>query len=246
LFVLEEETPMKTTRKLCGTILRVTVIIGLLIGLAPLAEAQTLAAKGKPAATKTNAQASAKPSGGPQEGIKVHGHWTIDVRNPDGTLASHAEFENALSAPLGQRVLALALNRIYVPGPWAITLGDANGAGPCDANGAAIACRITEVGQASAFVFPNLTPRLPLDNVGLLAGTLELSGTATATHPFSVARVTTEQSMCNDPGMSPSACASSGGFSGWVVFSFTAQNLQNPVNVVAGQIIQVKVVLSFS
>src|SRR5262245_57695497 len=26
-------------------------------------------------------------SGGPQEGIKVHGHWVIEVRNPDGSLA---------------------------------------------------------------------------------------------------------------------------------------------------------------
>jgi len=26
----------------------------------------------------------------------VHGHWTIDVREPDGTLVSHNEFENAL------------------------------------------------------------------------------------------------------------------------------------------------------
>ena len=34
--------------------------------------------------------------GGPQEGIKVHGHWTITVRNPDGTIASTREFENAL------------------------------------------------------------------------------------------------------------------------------------------------------
>ena len=26
----------------------------------------------------------------------MHGHWTIDVRNPDGTLVTHREFENAL------------------------------------------------------------------------------------------------------------------------------------------------------
>jgi hypothetical protein len=33
---------------------------------------------------------------GPHEGIKVHGHWVIDVRNPDGSLVTHHEFENAL------------------------------------------------------------------------------------------------------------------------------------------------------
>ena len=35
------------------------------------------------------------PSGGPAEGIKVHGHWTIEVRDPDGTLVTHREFEKA-------------------------------------------------------------------------------------------------------------------------------------------------------
>lgn len=38
-----------------------------------------------------------KPAGdGKHEGIKVHGHWTIDVKNPDGTLVRHVEFENSL------------------------------------------------------------------------------------------------------------------------------------------------------
>ena len=31
---------------------------------------------------------STSPSGGPTEGIKVHGRWTIDVLDPDGTLVS--------------------------------------------------------------------------------------------------------------------------------------------------------------
>ena len=29
-------------------------------------------------------------------GIRVHGHWVIDVRNPDGTVAEHREFDNSL------------------------------------------------------------------------------------------------------------------------------------------------------
>lgn len=33
---------------------------------------------------------------GKHEGIKVHGHWTIEVRNSDGSLARHVEFENSL------------------------------------------------------------------------------------------------------------------------------------------------------
>jgi hypothetical protein len=66
--------------------------------------------KGSPAATtgKTQteegqAENSEKSSAeemptdnGSHEGIKVHGHWTIDVRDPDGTLVTHREFENSL------------------------------------------------------------------------------------------------------------------------------------------------------
>jgi hypothetical protein len=33
---------------------------------------------------------------GMQEGVQVHGDWVIDVRNPDGTLAHHHVFRNAL------------------------------------------------------------------------------------------------------------------------------------------------------
>lgn len=34
--------------------------------------------------------------GGQHEGIKVHGHWSIEVHNPDGSLVRHVEFENSL------------------------------------------------------------------------------------------------------------------------------------------------------
>ena len=34
----------------------------------------------------------------PSEGIQVHGHWTITVRNADGSVAERREFENALEA----------------------------------------------------------------------------------------------------------------------------------------------------
>lgn len=35
------------------------------------------------------------------QGIKVHGHWVIDILNPDGSLASHHEFENSLQSTGG-------------------------------------------------------------------------------------------------------------------------------------------------
>lgn len=45
---------------------------------------------------KGNRVAPGKPAGGLAAGIKVRGWWTIDVRNPDGKLFSHTEFENSL------------------------------------------------------------------------------------------------------------------------------------------------------
>ena len=36
------------------------------------------------------------PGGGMTEGLQVHGHWRVVVRNPDGSIASRHEFNNAL------------------------------------------------------------------------------------------------------------------------------------------------------
>jgi hypothetical protein len=92
------------------------------------------------------AQAARKPGGGTHEGIKVHGHWTIEVRKPDGKLISHTEFENSLVGSGGGAVLPtfLAQNATqytsnptglvsYTPGEWGILLGDATSP-PCSAN----------------------------------------------------------------------------------------------------------------
>ena len=45
--------------------------------------------------------AEAKSERPGHEGIKVHGHWVIDVRNLDGKLVTHREFENALVVGTG-------------------------------------------------------------------------------------------------------------------------------------------------
>lgn len=63
------------------------------------------------------------------ESIQVHGHWTIDVRNPDGALASHNEFENALE-PTGAAALAALLLRAGSLPTWQVELIGASG-GPC-------------------------------------------------------------------------------------------------------------------
>jgi len=49
--------------------------------------------------TATSESSSAKEDshrGGQHEGITVHGHWSIEVHNSDGSLVRHVEFENSL------------------------------------------------------------------------------------------------------------------------------------------------------
>src|SRR5215469_7481393 len=79
----------------------------------PPAKAQNQEEESAPqAAGETNSK------GGPSVGIKVHGHWTIDVRNPDGTLVTHREFENSLipGSGFGAGALATFLARQYLVG----------------------------------------------------------------------------------------------------------------------------------
>jgi len=96
--------------------------------------AQAATAVVAPTTASVNEPGNAKakpPAGGPREGVKIHGHWTIDVRNPDGTLDNHLDFENglctsSLSGPglfgTGDADLAALLLGNDVPGPWQIML----------------------------------------------------------------------------------------------------------------------------
>jgi hypothetical protein len=62
---------------------------------------KTPASTGAPAAP-----ASTAPARGAREGIGVHGWWTIDVRNPDGSLDRHVEFENQLCTTFTDNVVS--------------------------------------------------------------------------------------------------------------------------------------------
>jgi hypothetical protein len=58
-------------------------------------------------------------AGGPQEGIKLHGHWTIDVKNPDGTLVKHNVFDNQLQYD-GTQYLTALISGYAAAGDYAI------------------------------------------------------------------------------------------------------------------------------
>ena len=110
-----------------GTFLAAAMIAVAPAAVQTAAAAQTSATAAKPFEVRTNQDAIRG------EGITVHGHWTIDVRNPDGTLASHHEFENALVPTLGPQLLNRLLSSSNAIRTWDIQLSTISGgaAGPC-------------------------------------------------------------------------------------------------------------------
>lgn len=108
------------------------VLALIVLGTACVGQVQSL---NHGAAALAPAQTLQKPSGrGMHEGIKVHGHWVIEVRKPDGKLISHTEFENSLFNPEATGLPTVFLGRTYTVGEWGILLGDSSSP-PCTATG---------------------------------------------------------------------------------------------------------------
>jgi len=61
-------------------------------------------------------------SRGNNEGVKVHGHWVLEIKNPDGSLASRHEFENSLASATnsGPTLLSGLLSGQFSAGPWMV------------------------------------------------------------------------------------------------------------------------------
>lgn len=212
------------------------------------ASAQQAGEKQTPAATTPKVQteeakgeaaqgvvAEEKPSrDGSHEGIKVHGHWTIEVRNPDGALVAHHEFENSYQ---GGNFLPLVLARSQSVGPWAIIL-TANSTSVC-AGGVSPGCFMVEPAYPGArSQFPNTS--LTLSSSGTAA---VLMGSTTAASSGSIVSVATSNVLCA-PTTAPASPCSGGG--GSIIGNVTGTNLATPIAVSAGQIIQVTVAISFS
>lgn len=124
-----------------GQSVRLAVLPILLVGLASVSQAQAsgataqattkaAAAIGQVKAEPATAAPGKSPAKGNHEGITVHGHWMIEVRNPDGKVVSHTEFENSLVDPA---LLGAILTGFWVPGGYQVTLADSPTAttGPC-------------------------------------------------------------------------------------------------------------------
>jgi hypothetical protein len=207
--------------------------------------------------------AEKKPTGdGKNEGIKVHGHWTIEVRNPDGTVVTHREFENSLVAGQGNSFLSQVLARQITVSHWQIGIGPIitnTVRGLClDPGGTPSYCTIAEPEPNGACPSTNLGVTCPASNVFPTLstptldanGNLVLSGQATAALNSSVGAVSTGVHSCN-PTLSPASvpCPATVGQGFATITSATATvspNFPASIPVQAGQTIAVTVVLSFS
>jgi hypothetical protein len=130
------------------------------------------------------AQQPAAAVSGPQQGIKLHGHWVIEIRNPDGTLSSRHEFDNSLTAT-GKSMMAALFGKYTLVG-WSIYLKAGQGSNPCTEPNApvSVVCLITEPGGlATPSMAPNLSIALPLGSGGFPLGTVQLSGHAVVSNP---------------------------------------------------------------
>jgi len=257
----------------------------LIVAAGQVAFAQQAAAKpqsasparaGQPAAQTETAVGEATPTKPGQEGIKVHGHWVIDVRNPDGSLAQHREFENSLVNG-GTQVLSQMLAGAVVPGNWAVLLGPSSGNGPCSntyvptGGTTSATSEICEVVQ-SLTTAPALGDCLQnicaagLTITGPGTVSILLAGTIVSNQTGTIGVVSTELAYCISPAsagaftttpapytVSPAACVPAATQSS----SFTSTALTtvlkpgatptpNPIPVTAGQTILASVTISFS
>ena len=234
-----------------------------LLAIAGSAIAQNHATPGPDGVTVVNPQSKAQAASsvgpakatapgesgrGPLEGVKVHGHWVIDVKNPDGTLAQHREFENSLSNP---NIMVALLYGSEVAQDFTINLGGTTP--PCAPGTSSYPCVIVHnlsVLPANAIcgTYYCVTGLTVTPNFGQTP-TLVLAGSLTATQAGSISTVSTDIGICGSPtttqtAVSASSCASTSsngyGYSGLTGTGITA------VPIISGQIIQVTVTITFS
>ena len=167
------------------------------------------------------------------EGINVHGRWVIEVQNPDGTVAQRVEFNNALHS--GGIHLTHLMSRGSGMGFWMVSISDPQQS-PCLGGTPFPECDIAEpnITRPGTNVFRTLS----VSTQGAPnANQVVLQGTATAVVAGQISQVYSNFGVC--PG-------GIGTCTGVLALPFTSHNLSTPIPVAAGQIIQVRVVISFS
>jgi len=222
-----------------------TVGVSLVLGVLLVVGAASVDAEEiRPAAPKAEPEAGPTDSTvGPVEGLRVHGHWTIEVRDPDGTLVERREFENALDGNTGNMTLTRILGRDWTVGNWQVWTMSQAASEVCEGTVGTpdIQCHIAEASDPSGAGVNNYFHTLVVSVPGSPPYSLNLSGYLIAQRDGSIQSVNTVVSTCGSA-VAPAACVGAGVSSTWV----TDTILVTPVSVLTGQQVQVNVVISFS
>ncbi|MGV6852737.1 MAG: hypothetical protein ACWA5R_11260 [bacterium] len=182
------------------------------------------------------------------EGIKVHGHWTFNIYNADGSFDRKVEFENALNPIVGPVPLLLMLSRNASMLDWVVTASGPSGSDPCaDANGNSIFCVIYETGASTVgdpYRFANMSVSLDNNNNPTNNPTkLILKGSMTTASGITNPQIT---SVATSIEYCVPATTSTCSVTNKVLSQFTVKNLATPVALTAGQVVQITVEISFS
>ncbi len=203
----------------------------------------TLLLAGCSGSSQNPVQTSSIVDKAPNEGIEVQGHWTIEVKNPDGTLVEHREFDNAFNTTSGREFLVKLLSRQRAVGGWYIRLHGSPTTQHAfmDETSRRTFGTIAESTSTSTLpqLFKTLTVSIPTS--GDYAGRLVLSGTATAQANGNIGTVQTEIMGLVATEAPSSSYSSTGG-----MHVFTATNLSSPVTLTTGQQVVVTVAIDFN
>jgi len=186
------------------------------------------------ATIQLNAQQKAAESN-----IKVHGNWTITVKNQDGEVVKQRNFENSLEQK-GAGALVEMMASEYAFGRWNVSIdaGTEDNDLCQNSDGQRDTCYLTE---KDLFQDPNRFETLTLQTPesGDNTNALVLTGNFTADYDGNVGRVATFFAYC-DNDTAPQGCDSGAGEA-----IFTSKSIQG-ISVSANQQVTVTVVISFS
>jgi len=212
---------------------------------------------------------TAKPEKPGTEGLKVHGHWKLVAKNPDGTVAKTIEFENSLQLGgygYGDYLLPSLMIGQVTPGQWGIVL---QGSGFC-ANSCSILTSTAATNPLDLFCsstelcFPGMTTTITPGTITPLSpALLTFAGFFTATSSGSITSVQTEDSFCSASAaqsaqngtapytpvvinLTPQTCQTAPAPATYLFNSYGFTRTGTSFNFSAGQLIQVSVTISFS
>jgi len=237
--------------------------------LDPMTHAPISTLASRPVATEkasveeaSNEENTLASDGSLHQGLQVHGHWVINVSNPDGTLVQHREFENSLE-PSAQGFMVGLLSGYMVPGDWMVVLGAQSGNGACDATYQFCglihnAATFPAQGYCGIYYCTGSTLNYTY-NFGTDFGgpySIVLSGSITANQTGTIGTVYTLLNTCANTAFSttvspssietssPATCVTQTAPAPWYG-PFTDTNIA-PIAITNGQLVQVIVTITFS